>query len=203
MDWQERNKRTTDAHRTALFELYPRRHDRIDNRDLVDRSAPSVVGRYLVDKPRVALDKLAHSKRWWERRTAIVSTDRFIRLNQLDETFRIVELLVHNEEELVQKAVGGWMREAGRRDGARLTTVLERHAATMPRIMLRFAIEKLPKTQRDHFMSLRAGAASDLGAPSLTRRRPARTRAQDDWAVRRILGIRLTTSCPRSPRCRE
>ena len=95
MDWQERNKRTTDAHRTALFELYPRRHDRIDNRDLVDRSAPSVVGRYLVDKPRVALDKLAHSKRWWERRTAIVSTDRFIRLNQLDETFRFAELLVH------------------------------------------------------------------------------------------------------------
>lgn len=95
MDWQARNTRTTDAHGTPLFELYLRRHDRIDNWALVDRCAPSVVGRYLADKPRVALDKLARPKRWRERRMAIVSTCHFIRLNQLDETFRFAELLVH------------------------------------------------------------------------------------------------------------
>lgn len=89
----------------------------------------------------------------------IWDTYAFIRLNQLDDTFGIAELLVHDEEELVQKAVGGWVREAGKRDGARLLAFLERHAATMPRIMLRYAIEKLPKARRDHFMGLKARAA--------------------------------------------
>jgi 3-methyladenine DNA glycosylase AlkD len=160
MDWDARDRKTTPARRKSLFDLYIRRHDRIDNWDLVDRSAPSVVGGYLTDKPRKILDKLARSPSTWERRTAIVSTYHFIRLNQLDDTFRIAEILVNDSEDLVQKAVGGWVREAGKRDPARLLAFLERHAATMPRTMLRYAIEKLPTARREYFMGLKAGSAA-------------------------------------------
>jgi 3-methyladenine DNA glycosylase AlkD len=171
MDWDARDRKTTPARRKALFDLYIRRHDRIDNWDLVDRSAPSVVGGYLADKPRKILDKLARSPSTWERRTAIVSTYHFIRLNQLDDTFRIAEILVNDAEDLVQKAVGGWVREAGKRDPARLLAFLERHAATMPRTMLRYAIEKLPTARREYFTGLKAGSAAAERVLSRTRKR--------------------------------
>jgi 3-methyladenine DNA glycosylase AlkD len=144
MDFQARAKRTMPAQRKALFELYIRRHDRINNWDLVDRAAPHVVGGYLADKPRAALSRLALSKNPWERRTAIVSTWYFIRSGELDDTFRIAGVLVRDEHELVQKAVGSWLREAGKRDQSRLVQFLDTHAATMPRTMLRYAVERLP-----------------------------------------------------------
>jgi DNA alkylation repair enzyme len=175
MDWDARDRKTTPARRKALFDLYIRRHDCIDNWDLVDRSAPSVVGGYLADKPRWILDTLARSESTWERRTAIVSTYHFIRLNQLDDTFRVAELLVNDAEDLVQKAVGGWVREAGKRDGARLLAFLERHAATMPRTMLRYAIEKLPKAKRESFMGMKAGSAAAQSEQIRTRRRLVRS----------------------------
>jgi 3-methyladenine DNA glycosylase AlkD len=144
MDFQARAKRTTPAQRKALFDLYLRRHDRINNWDLVDRAAPHVVGGYLADKPRAALSRLALSKNPWERRTAIVSTWYFIRAGELDDTFRIARVLASDEHELVQKAVGSWLREAGKRDQSRLVHFLDTHAAKMPRTMLRYAVEKLP-----------------------------------------------------------
>lgn len=115
MDFQARNKRITPEHRKALFDLYIRRHDRINNWDLVDRAAPYVVGGYLADKPRKILYKLARSKNPWERRTAIVSTYYFIRAGDIDDTFRIAEILANDKHELVRKAVRSWTREAGKR----------------------------------------------------------------------------------------
>ena len=148
MDFQARAKRTTPAERKALFDLYIRRHDRINNWDLVDRAAPHVVGGYLSDKPRAVLSRLARSRNPWERRTAIVSTWYFIRAGEVDDTFRIAAVLARDRHELVQKAVGSWLREAGKRDQSRLVQFLDTHAATMPRTMLRYAVEKLPAPVR-------------------------------------------------------
>ncbi|HUQ34866.1 MAG TPA: DNA alkylation repair protein [Aestuariivirga sp.] len=156
MDWKARAKVTTDNERKALFDLYIRRHDRIDSWDLVDRSAPYVVGGYLAGKARKILYKLARSANPHERRSAIVSTYFFIRQDDLDDTFGIAQILVNDKEEVVQKAVGSWVREAGKRDPQRLLKFLDKHAATMPRIILRFAIEKLSKAQREHYLGLKA-----------------------------------------------
>ena len=152
MDFQARAKRTSSAHREALYDLYLRRHDRIDNWDLVDRAAPHVVGGWLADKPRDVLYELAQSKSASERRTAIVATWFFIRADDVDDTFRIAELLVDDPHDLVQKAVGSWLREAGKRDQPRLVGFLLKHASTMPRTMLRYATEKLPPATRAKFM---------------------------------------------------
>jgi 3-methyladenine DNA glycosylase AlkD len=155
MDWQARSRKTTADRRRELYGLYLRRHDRINNWDLVDRSAPYVVGGYLFDKPRDPLYELAHSKTIWERRTAIVSTYFFIRQNQVEDTFAIAEILVNDEEDLINKAVGGWIREAGKRDPLKLLDFLDKYAATMPRVALRYAIEHLDKAVRDHYLQRR------------------------------------------------
>src|SRR5687768_9894523 len=133
MDWQARSKKTPESRRKELFDLYINRHDRINDWDLVDRSAPYVVGGYLSDKPREILYKLARSKNVWERRTAIVSTYYFIRQGDTDDTFRIAELLVGDKHDLIHKATGGWIREAGKKHPEKLTDFLDKHAATMPR----------------------------------------------------------------------
>jgi len=153
MDYQARRKGISTEERKALFDLYIRRHDRINNWDLVDRAAPYVVGAYLADKPRDVLYRLARSANPCERRTAIVSTYYFIRDGDIDETFRIAELLVADQNDLVQKAVGSWIREAGKKDQRRLVRFLETHSASMPRTMLRYAAEKLPAKTRAKFMS--------------------------------------------------
>lgn len=151
LDFQARPKRTPPDRRQELYTLYLRRHDRIDTWDLVDRAAPHVVGGYLADRSRQPLYVLAASPHWYERRTAIVATWFFIRRGDLDDTFGIAEILVDDREELVQKAVGGWVRAAGQRDEGRLRTFLDRHAATMPRVTLRYAIEHLdPDSRRDY-----------------------------------------------------
>ena len=139
MDWQARSKRTTDDRRRELYDLYLRRHDLIDTWDLVDRSAIWVVGEYLVDRPREVLDRLAVSDRPMERRTAI----------------RIAETLVRDPDDLVQKAVGWMLREVGKKDADAHAAFLDRHAGTMPRVMLRYAIEKLPADRRQHYLGLR------------------------------------------------
>lgn len=152
MDFQARAKSITPEQRKALFDLYIRRHDRINNWDLVDRAAPYVVGGYLADKSRAVLHQLARSRNPWERRTAIVSTYYFIRSGETDETFNIAEILVRDKHELVQKAVGSWIREAGKKDQKQLVRFLEKHAGSMPRTMLRYAAEKLPSKDRARFL---------------------------------------------------
>ncbi|WP_205940743.1 DNA alkylation repair protein [Pedobacter paludis] len=156
MDFQARNKKTTGDRKKALFELYINRHDRINNWDLVDRSAPYVVGGYLFNKPRDVLYELAISEHMWERRTSIVSTYFFIRQNQLDDTFKIAEILVNDTEDLIHKATGGWLREAGKKDRAKLISFLEKHASTMPRTMLRNAIEHFDKGEKEYYLGLKA-----------------------------------------------
>lgn len=152
MDFQARRKDITPEHQKALYDLYLRRHDRINNWDLVDRAAPYIVGAYLAGKPRKPLYRLARSRNPWERRTAIVSTYYFIRSGDLDDTFAIAEILCNDKHELVQKAVGSWIREAGKKDEKRLVEFLEKFGAGMPRTILRYAVEKLSPAQRAKFL---------------------------------------------------
>lgn len=151
MDFQARQKITSAARRKDLFELYLRRHDRINNWDLVDRAAPYVIGGYLFDKPRDVLYDLARSPNVWERRTAITSTYYFIREGQLEDTFALAETLLKDEHDLIHKAVGGWLREAGKQDRRSLLSFLDTYATTMPRTMLRYATEHLEKDQRERY----------------------------------------------------
>jgi 3-methyladenine DNA glycosylase AlkD len=155
MDKQARSKKTPESRRKELFDLYLRRTDRINNWDLVDLSAPYVIGGYLFDKPRDILYKLARSKNIWERRTAIVSTYYFIRQGDVADTFKIAEMLLNDKHDLIHKATGGWLREAGKKDRTKLLSFLDKHAATMPRVALRYAIERLEKKKRDHYLSIK------------------------------------------------
>jgi 3-methyladenine DNA glycosylase AlkD len=155
MDFQARSKKTSEDQKKALFDLYIRRHDRINNWDLVDRSAPYVVGGYLHDKPRDILYQLARSDNVWERRTAIVSTYFFIRQGDVDDTFRIAEILVNDEHDLIHKAVGGWVRAAGQKDKEKLLQFLNQYAAVMPRTLLRYAIEHLEPSQRTLYLNMK------------------------------------------------
>ncbi len=155
MDKQARRKKTPESRREALFNLYIGHPEKIDNWDLVDLGCLYVVGGYLFDKPHDILYKLARSKDTWERRTAIVSTLFFVRQNQVEDTFKIAEILVNDDQDLIHKAVGGLLREAGKKDRLKLIDFLDRYAATMPRVMLRYAIEHLDDTQRDHYLYLK------------------------------------------------
>ena len=161
MDFQARNKKITAPQKKELFDLYIKRHDRIDNWDLVDRSAPYVVGGYLFDKPRKVLYQLAKSKNVWERRTAIVSTYYFIRQNDLADTFNIAEKLINDPHDLIQKAVGSWIREAGKKDKYYLIEFLDTWAAKMPRTMLRYAVEKLEKKEKDRYLKMQLALVCD------------------------------------------
>jgi 3-methyladenine DNA glycosylase AlkD len=157
MGKQFTRKATTDARRTELYELYLRRTDRINTWDLVDLSGHHIVGGYLFDKPRTVLYELARSGDWWERRLAIFATLHFVRKGEVDDTFAIAEILVNDQEDYVNKAVGGLLREAGKSDRARLIDFLDRHAATAPRVTLRFAIEHFDPALRKHYLMLHKG----------------------------------------------
>jgi 3-methyladenine DNA glycosylase AlkD len=152
---EARSNKTSESRRKVLFDLYLRRTDRINNWDLVDLAAPYVVGRYLSDKPRDVLYKLARSESLWERRTAIVATSYFIRQGDVADTFEIAEVLLGDDQDLIHKAAGGWVREAGKKDRQRLLGFLDKHATAMPRTMLRYAIEHLDKEQRTHYLEIK------------------------------------------------
>jgi 3-methyladenine DNA glycosylase AlkD len=149
-------KKTPEARRKEFYDLYMRRHDRINNWDLVDLGAIYIVGGYLADKTRSILYKLARSKDPWERRTAIIAPMYFIlKLKETDDSFRIAEMLINDKHDLVHKAVGWGLRTAGDRDPQRLLALLDKHAATMPRTMLRYSIEKLDPKKRAHYLKLK------------------------------------------------
>ena len=130
----------------------------INNWDLVDLSCYPLLGVWLLDKDRTLLYDLAgNGKTIWEQRIGIVSTITFVRAGQLDDTFAIAELFLNENEhlhDLLEKAVGWLLREAGKRDSERLANWLYPRAASMPRTMLRYAIEKFPETERQHFLKL-------------------------------------------------
>jgi DNA alkylation repair enzyme len=152
MDFQAKSKKTSAERKKELYELYLRRHDRLNNWDLVDRGAYNIIGEYLLDKPRKILYKLAKSKDPWERRTAIVATYAFIKKGETEDTFNIAEILVSDEDEYINKAVGSWVREAGKKDQKRLLAFLDKHAKSMPRTTLRYAVEKLDAKQKAKYL---------------------------------------------------
>lgn len=156
LDWKARNKKTTKAEKEAIYTAYIDHHKWIDDWGLVDRAAPYVVGGYLFDKDRKPLYDLAASKNPMERRTAIVSTYFFIRKDDIDDTFNIAEILINDADEYVQKAVGSWIREAGKRDENRLKAFLDTYADSMPRVTLRYAIEKLDRPTKDYYLAMKS-----------------------------------------------
>lgn len=150
---QYQAKKTTPERKQELFDLYLRRHDRINNWDLVDLAAYYVIGPHLLDRPRDVLYQLAKSGSPWERRTATLATFSFIRRGQFDDAFAIAELLLDDPEDLVHKAVGWMLRTT---DGNRpaLNAFLDRHAARMPRIMLRNALEHYAPDERARYLAM-------------------------------------------------
>lgn len=124
----------------------------INNWDLVDISAPQVVGAYLADQARTPLYQLIRSPELWERRIAMVATLHFIRNQDFDDTLRLAEQLLNDREDLMHKAAGWMLREVGKRDQARLEIFLDRHGRFMPRTMLRYAIERFPETLRQAYL---------------------------------------------------
>lgn len=152
LDWKARNKKTTTEEKRDIYKAYIENHNWIDDWGLVDRSAPYVVGGYLYGKDKKPLYDLAKSDNPMERRTAIVSTYYFIQKNEIEDTFKIAEILVKDTDEYVQKAVGSWIREAGKRNVEKLKKFLDNYATEMPRITLRYAIEKFDKETRTYYL---------------------------------------------------
>ena len=135
-----------------MLDFYLRHTDCINNWDLVDCSAPAIVGRYLEDRPGDLLDRLAASPVLWENRIAMVATLHLIRLGRLEDTYRLALRFMDHPHDLMHKATGWMLREAGKRDEGRLADFVEEHRPAMPRTMLRYAIERLSPEKRRHLM---------------------------------------------------
>lgn len=140
------------AYRRAAFDFYLENTKFINNWDLVDCSAPQVVGGYLLDKSRRPLVELTKSQSLWERRIAIVSTQHFIRHDDFADTLAISHRLLRDEEDLIHKAAGWMLREVGKNAQAVLEAFLDLHAAAMPRTMLRYALEHFSPDQRRAYL---------------------------------------------------
>lgn len=144
-------KATNDV-KKDIYEFYLSNLRNVNNWNLVDASAHLIMGAHLIDKHKDILLKLAKSEIMWERRIAIVSTWYFIRKNDLHWTFKIAEMLLNDKHDLIHKAVGWMLREAGKRDQNQLIYFLNQYTPLMPRTMLRYSIEKFPKQQRDFYL---------------------------------------------------
>lgn len=148
----ERFKKADSKDQKIIFTLYMQSAAQINNWDLVDLTAPYIPGPYLFDKDRKQLFKFAKSPLLWERRIAIVSTHYFIRQNDFQDTFDISEILLNDQEDLIHKAVGWMLREVGKRDQDAEETFLKKHYHSMPRTMLRYAIEKFHEEKRQAYL---------------------------------------------------
>lgn len=151
-------KKTLPERHAELAQLYLRRHDRINNWDLVDLGAWQVLGIWLRDKDRSLLYELARSDNLWERRTAMFATMAFIKPRQFDDVMAIAEILVNDPHDLIHKVVGGMLRTVAMRDKPRVEAFLARHAATMPRVMLRYSIEHFSPSERADWLGRKASA---------------------------------------------
>ncbi len=139
--------------RQEIFNFYLKNTKNINNWDLVDLSAPNIVGNYLLDKDRKILYKLANSNHLWEKRIAIISTFVFIRKNQFSDSLKIAEILLMDKHDLIHKAVGWMLREIGKRDFNAENEFLKKNYRKIPRTMLRYAIEKFPEKLRKDYLS--------------------------------------------------
>ena len=148
----EQFQRGDEKKQKAVFNFYIKNRKGINNWDLVDLSAPKIVGQYLIDKDKSLLYKFANSKDLWEKRIAILSTFTFIRQHWFEDTFNISEILMYDEQDLIHKAVGWMLREIGNRDMESEEEFLKKYYKTMPRTMLRYAIEKFPEQKRKNYL---------------------------------------------------
>jgi 3-methyladenine DNA glycosylase AlkD len=144
--------RADEPAKRTIYEIYLNNMKSINNWDLVDVSAPSIVGAHLFDKSKQPLYRLAKSRNLWERRISVMATFTFIRQNRFSETLKISKMLLADKEDLIHKAVGWMLREVGKRDLPTEENFLKRHFPQMPRTMLRYAIEIFPERKRRMFL---------------------------------------------------
>lgn len=145
-------KKGTPSEQKKIFLAYLANTKFINNWDLVDVTCRGIIGAYLLEKDRNILYKMVKSKNIWERRIAIVSTFYFISKNDLADTFKIAEMLLSDRHDLIHKAIGWSLREAGKKDKPRLIKFLNENISKMPRTTLRYSIEKFPATEREGFL---------------------------------------------------
>jgi 3-methyladenine DNA glycosylase AlkD len=149
----DRYKNSDKNNKTVLFNLYLKNTKNINNWDLVDLSAPNIVGNYLLDKDRSILYKLAKSNNLWEKRISILATFTFIKNKEFKDSLKIAEILLKDKHDLIHKAVGWMLREIGKRDQPIEEKFLKKHYKQMPRTMLRYAIEKFKPKKREWYLN--------------------------------------------------
>jgi len=146
-------KKTKDeSEKDKIYEVYTKHFKYINNWDLVDVTCPHIIGPYLMDKDRKVLYEWAKSDHLWTKRIAMVTNWWFIRKGDLGDVFKISKILLKDEHDLIHKAVGWMLREAGKKDLKALEAFLKKHYQTMPRTMLRYSIEKFPETRRKRYL---------------------------------------------------
>ncbi|HMK50308.1 MAG TPA: DNA alkylation repair protein [Thermodesulfovibrionales bacterium] len=145
-------KKSSSSGKKEIFDFYLKQTRHINNWDLVDLSAPNIVGDYLLRGDRSVLYELAKSENLWKRRIAVLATFAFIKNDEFDDAFSIAELLIGDKHDLIHKAVGWMLREAGKRDRGAEENFLKKHYRVMPRTMLRYAIEKFSEEERKSYL---------------------------------------------------
>ncbi|MCW8961998.1 MAG: DNA alkylation repair protein, partial [Ignavibacteriaceae bacterium] len=148
----DKYRKTDEKGKKEIFNFYLKNRKGINNWDLVDISAPKIIGKHLREKDKSILFKFALSKNLWERRIAILSTQELIKNDDFAPTLQIAEMLINDEHDLIHKAVGWMLREIGKKDLATEEKFLKIHYKNMPRTMLRYAIEKFPETKRKKYL---------------------------------------------------
>ena len=149
---EDKYKKAKPEEKENIFDFYLKNTKNINNWDLVDLSAPKIVGNFLLDKDRKILYKLVQSKNLWEKRIAILSTYAFIKNQEFEDTLAISELLLKDSHDLIHKAVGWMLREVGKRNLEAEENFLKYHYKNMPRTMLRYAIEKFEESKRKKYL---------------------------------------------------
>lgn len=148
----EKFTKADESDKKIFYQFYIENAKQVNNWDLVDTSAPRIVGVYLLNNDRKILYKLASSKNLWEKRISIISTMAFIKNNQYKDTFKIAEILMKDKHDLIHKAVGWMLREVGKKSLKDEEAFLKKHYKKMPRTMLRYAIEKFPEEKRIRYL---------------------------------------------------
>ena len=147
-----RNVKADQEMKDQIFDFYVKNTRNINNWDLVDLSAPNIVGSYLLEKDKKLLYTFAKSKYLREKRIAIISTFAFLKVGEYADTFQIAEILLHDTHDLIHKAVGRMLREVGKRSQFEEEKFLKKYYKTMPRTMLRYAIERFPEDLRQRYL---------------------------------------------------
>jgi len=148
----ERYKKENKEEKRKIFDLCLKNTKYVNNWDLVDISAPNIIGDYLLDKNRKILYKLAKSKDLWQKRISVLATFRFIKENDFKDSLKIAEILLKDEYDLIHKAVGWMLREIGKKDQKTEEKFLKKYYQVMPRTMLRYAIEKFEENKRQKYL---------------------------------------------------